>query len=126
MKKRKKKIIKIVAGIVVVAIIAGVVIGSQNQGTAAIPVYTQQAFRGAISSELDTSGTVKAENTVTYFAPAGTKIAGVQVEAGDVVKSGDMMVCFDEAALAYAQRQSDLEQKISATDYTAAVQTNQE
>ena len=72
MKKRKKKIIKIVAGIVVVAIIAGVVIGSQNQGTAAIPVYTQQAFRGAISSELDTSGTVKAENTVTYFAPAGT------------------------------------------------------
>ena len=95
MKKRKKKIIKIVAGIVVVAIIAGVVIGSQNQGTAAIPVYTQQAFRGAISSELDTSGTVKAENTVTYFAPAGTKIAGVQVEAGDVVKSGDMMVCFD-------------------------------
>lgn len=126
MKKRKKKIIKIVAGIIVVAIIAGVVIGSQNQGTAAIPVYTQQAFRGAISSELDTSGTVKAENTVTYFAPAGTKIAGVQVEAGDVVKSGDMMVCFDEAALAYAQRQSDLEQKISATDYTAAVQTNQE
>ena len=126
MKKRKKKIIKIVAGIVVVAIIAGVVIGSQNQGTAAIPVHTQQAFRGAISSELDTSGTVKAENTVTYFAPAGTKIAGVQVEAGDVVKSGDMMVCFDEAALAYAQRQSDLEQKISATDYTAAVQTNQE
>ena len=126
MKKRKKKIIKIVAGIVVVAIIAGVAIGSQNQGTAAIPVYTQQAFRGAISSELDTSGTVKAENTVTYFAPAGTKIAGVQVEAGDVVKSGDMMVCFDEAALAYAQRQSDLEQKISATDYTAAVQTNQE
>ena len=69
---------------------------------------------------------MKAENTVTYFAPAGTKIAGVQVEAGDVVKSGDMMVCFDEAALAYAQRQSDLEQKISATDYTAAVQTNQE
>ena len=51
MKKRKKKIIKIVAGIVVVAIIAGVVIGSQNQGTAAIPVYTQQAFRGAISCE---------------------------------------------------------------------------
>ena len=35
MKKRKKKIIKIVAGIVVVAIFAGVVIGSQNQGTAA-------------------------------------------------------------------------------------------
>ena len=44
MKKRKKKIIKIVAGIVVVAIIAGVVIGSQNQGTVAIPVYTPVSY----------------------------------------------------------------------------------
>lgn len=126
MKKRKKKVIKIVAGVLVVVIIAGIFIGSRNQGTTAIPVYTQQAFTGEISSELDTSGTVKAENTITYFAPTGTKIAGVQVQSGDVVKKGDMMVCFDEEALAYAQKQSELEQKISATDYSATVQTNQE
>ena len=126
MKKRKKKVIKIVAGVLVVVIIAGIFIGSRNQGTIAIPVYTQQAFTGEISSELDTSGTVKAENTITYFAPTGTKIAGVQVQAGDVVKKGDMMVCFDEEALAYAQKQSELEQRISATDYSATVQTNQE
>ena len=126
MKKRNKKVIKIVAGVLVVVIIAGIFIGSRNQGTTAIPVYTQQAFTGEISSELDTSGTVKAENTITYFAPTGTKIAGVQVQAGDVVKKGDMMVCFDEEALAYAQKQSELEQRISATDYSATVQTNQE
>lgn len=126
MKKRKKKVIKIVAGVLVVVIIAGIFIGSRNQGTTAIPVYTQQAFTGEISSELDTSGTVKAENMITYFAPTGTKIAGVQVQAGDVVKKGDMMVCFDEEALAYAQKQSELEQRISATDYSATVQTNQE
>lgn len=126
MKKRKKKVIKIVAGVLVVVIIAGIFIGSRNQGTTAIPVYTQQAFTGEISSELDTSGTVKAENTITYFAPTGTKIAGVQVQAGDVVKKGDMMVCFDEEALAYAQKQSELEQRISATDYSATVRTNQE
>ena len=36
------------------------------------------------------------------------------------------MVCFDEEALAYAQKQSELEQRISATDYSATVQTNQE
>lgn len=126
MKKRKKKVIKIVAGVLVVVIIAGIFIGSRNQGTTAIPVYTQQACTGEISSELDTSGTVKAENTITYFAPTGTKIAGVQVQAGDVVKKGDMMVCFDEEALAYAQKQSELEQRISATDYSATVQTNQE
>ena len=89
MKKRKKKVIKIVAGVLVVVIIAGIFIGSRNQGTTAIPVYTQQAFTGEISSELDTSGTVKAENTITYFAPTGTKIAGVQVQAGDVVKKGE-------------------------------------
>ena len=126
MKKRKKRIIKIIVGVLVVAVIAGVVISTQNQGSIAAPVYTAQAFKGEISSELDTSGTVKAENTITYFAPASTKIAGVQIQAGDVVKKGDMMVCFDEDALAYAQRQSELEQKISATDYSATVKTNQE
>lgn len=126
MKKRKKKVIKIVAGVLVVVVIAGIFFGSRNQGTTVIPVYTQQAFTGEISSELDTSGTVKAENTITYFAPTGTKIAGVQVQTGDAVKKGDMMVCFDEEALAYAQRQSELEQRISATDYSATVQTNQE
>ena len=125
MKKRKKKVWKILVPVAVVLVIVLVVSGIVNGGNAAVGVYTTAVVKGDIRSELSTSGTIKAEDTTTYFAPANGKIAGVQIEQGDVVKSGDMLVCFDEETLAYAQKQSQLERQISNADYTATVQDYQ-
>ena len=125
MKKRKKKVWKILVPVAVVLVIVLVVSGMVNGGNAAVGVYTTAVVKGDIRSELSTSGTIKAEDTTTYFAPANGKIAGVQIEQGDVVKSGDMLVCFDEETLAYAQKQSQLERQISNADYTATVQDYQ-
>ncbi len=122
MKKRKKKKWKIIVPVVIVLIIAMIGINMVNGSTAAVAVYTAKVTTGDISSELSTSGTVKAEDTTTYFAPAGGKVAGVQIEEGDVVKSGDVLICFDEEAVAYAQKQNELESRISNADYTATVQ----
>lgn len=126
MKKHKKKIIRIVIGVVAVLAIVIFFITRNGAQDATIPVYTDKVVRGDISSELDTSGTVAAENTTTYFAPANCKIAGVEVQTGDVVKKGDMLICFDEEAVAYAQKQSELERQISAADYNATVQDYQD
>ena len=125
MKKRKKKIWKIIVPVAIVLVIALVVVNMANSGNAGIAVYTAKVTSGDIQSELSTSGTVTAEDTTTYFAPANGKIAGVQVEQGDVVKSGDMLICFDEEAVAYAQKQNQLESQISTADYTATVQDYQ-
>lgn len=125
MKKRKKKIWKIIVPVAIVLVIVLVVVNMANSSNAGIAVYTDKAFVGDIQSELSTSGTVTAEDTTTYFAPANGKIAGVQVEQGDVVKSGDMLICFDEEAVAYAQKQNELESRISTADYTATVQDYQ-
>ena len=125
MKKRKKKVWKIIVPIVIVLVIAVVAVGMVSGSNAGAAVYTATVISGDIRSELSTSGTVKAEDTTTYFAPANGKIAGVQIEQGDVVKSGDMLVCFDEETVAYAQRQNQLERQISNADYTATVQDYQ-
>lgn len=125
MKKRKKKMWKIIVPVAIVLVIALVVVNMANSGNAGIAVYTAKVTSGDIQSELSTSGTVTAEDTTTYFAPANGKIAGVQVEQGDVVKSGDMLICFDEEAVAYAQKQNQLESQISTADYTATVQDYQ-
>lgn len=125
MKKRKKKIWKILVPAVIAVAAAAAVWNTKNSASAPVPVYTDRVTQGEIQSQLDTRGVVKAERTATYFAPANSKIAGVPLERGDVVKEGDMLVCFDEAAVAYAKRQSDLESKISAADYTATVQDYQ-
>ena len=125
MKKRKKKMWKIIVPVAIVLVVALVVVNMANSGNAGIAVYTAKVTSGDIQSELSTSGTVTAEDTTTYFAPANGKIAGVQVEQGDVVKSGDMLICFDEEAVAYAQKQNQLESQISTADYTATVQDYQ-
>lgn len=125
MKKRKKKIWKIAIPIVVVVAVICVVLNMSNSSSATLQVYTEQVTRGSISSELSTSGTVKAENKVTYFSPINGKIEGVQVEVGDVVKNGDMLVCFDAEAVAFAKKQSEIDSQISNADYIAAVQDTQ-
>ena len=125
MKKRKKKVWKIIVPVVIILVIALLAVNMMNSSNAGIPVYTTTVSGGDIRSELSTSGTVKAEDTTTYFAPTNGKVAGVQIEQGDVVKSGDMLICFDEEAVAYAQKQSQLESQISTADYTATVQDYQ-
>lgn len=125
-KKRKKKAMKIIipVGIVlVIVIIVSGVLGGSSQG---IPVYTDKAFVGDISTELSTNGIVKAENSKTFFAPANVTVEGINVEKGDIVKSGDMMICFDEEAVAYAKRQSELNSQISSADYNSSIQYNNE
>ncbi|MBO5031225.1 MAG: efflux RND transporter periplasmic adaptor subunit [Lachnospiraceae bacterium] len=126
MRRRRRKWLKI--GIPVLLAAAVVFIYSRMSGTEtdAAPVYTDKAFTGDITTHLSTSGNVKAESTKTFFAPADTKIAGVEVSKGDIVKAGDVLVCFDEEAVAYAKRQSELETQISSADYRSNVQYNDE
>lgn len=125
-KKRKKKAFRIIipVGIVlVIALVATSVFGGGNQG---VPVYTDKAFKGDISTELSTSGIVKAENSKSFFAPANVTVEGINVEKGDVVKAGDVLICFDEDAVAYAKLQNELSSKISSATYNSSVEYNNE
>lgn len=122
-KKKIKKgtIVKIVLLVVVVAAGAGIFISSKNAANAPTPVYTDVASIDSVTSELNTSGNVITEETKTFFAPANVKIQSVQVEKGDIVKNGDVLVCFDESTVEYARKQSELEKQISNASYNANV-----
>ncbi len=125
-RKRKKKWLKFAIPAAIVVVVIVVVKNSMGGGTTAIPVYTSQVTKGDISTELNTSGTVKAENTKTFFAPASARVEGIEVSLGDVVKAGDVLLCFDEEAVAYAKRQSELENAINSADYNSNVHNNNE
>ncbi len=125
-RKRKKKWLKFAIPAAIVVVVAIVVKNSMGNGTAAVPVYTSQVTKGDISTELNTSGTVKAENTKTFFAPASARVEGIEVSLGDIVKAGDVLLCFDEEAVAYAKRQSELENAINSADYNSNVHNNNE
>ena len=125
-KKRKKKWLKIAIPIVIVLIIIVRSVISSKNAAAGIPVYTQNVSTGDIDTQLSISGKVMAEESMTFFAPADAKVEEIEVDKGDVVRAGDILLCFDKEAVAYAKQKSELEGKISSADYNSTVQYNNE
>lgn len=125
-KRRWKKKLKIIipAVLVIAAVIA--VKFMPKEENPAVLVNTDAVSVGDIDTELSVSGKVMAEESVTFFAPANTKVESIEVNKGDIVKEGDVLLCFDEDAVAYAKRQSELAEKISSADYNSSVQYNNE
>ena len=111
-RRRKKRLKIIIPVVLVLAALIGVKAFS-SYAPAAIPVYTDQVSTGDIDTVLSVSGKVIAEESVTFFAPASAKVEGIEVSKGDVVKAGDVLLCFDEDAVAYAKQQTELAEKIS-------------
>jgi RND family efflux transporter, MFP subunit len=124
-RRRKKRLKIIIPVVLVLAALIGVKVFSSD-APAAIPVYTDQVSTGDIDTVLSVSGKVIAEESVTFFAPASAKVEGIEVSKGDVVKAGDVLLCFDEDAVAYAKQQTELAEKISSADYNSNVQYNNE
>ena len=124
--RRRKKRLKIIIPVVLVAVILVAVKSFSGDENTAIPVYTDLVSTGDIDTELSVSGKVIAEEAVTFFAPASAKVEGIEVSKGDVVKAGEVLLCFDEDAVAYAKQQSELAVKISSADYNSNVQYNNE
>ena len=102
-KKRKKKWLKIAIPIVIVLIIIVRSVISSKNAAAGIPVYTQNVSTGDIDTQLSISGKVMAEESMTFFAPADAKVEEIEVDKGDVVRAGDILLCFDKEAVAYAR-----------------------
>lgn len=124
-RRRKKRLKIIIPVVLVLAALIGVKAFSSD-APAAIPVYTDQVSTGDIDTVLSVTGKVIAEESVTFFAPASAKVEGIEVSKGDVVKAGDVLLCFDEDAVAYAKQQTELAEKISSADYNSNVQYNNE
>lgn len=125
-KRRRKKRLKVIIPIVLILGVVVAVKAFSGEKETAIPVYTDQVTAGDIDTELSVSGKVIAEESITFFAPANAKIESIEVSKGDVVRAGDVLLCFDEEAVAYAKKQSELAEKISSADYNSNVQYNNE
>lgn len=125
-KRRRKKKLKIIIPILLVVAVVVAIKYFTPKEDPSILVYTDKVSLGDIDTELSVSGKVLAEESVTFFAPANTKVEGIEVNKGDVVKEGDVLLCFDEDAVAYAKRQSELAERISSADYDSNVQYNNE
>lgn len=121
-KARKKKIIRrsILGGIVLVIVLFMVrnSLAAQNVG---MMVNTVPATVEDVEQNLNTSGTVKSEESKTYFAPVAVKVGKVEVAAGDSVKKGQTLLTYEEDALAEARQMSELKLKANEGGYESSV-----
>lgn len=120
--KPKKKLKKrwIFGGIAALLVVL-IVVNSVRNGNAAPGVYTAPAALQDLEQTISTSGTVKSDETETYYAPVAVKIGEVNVSAGDMVKAGDVLIAYDETALADAKKQAELKLQSNDGGYESSI-----
>lgn len=114
-KKRKKAPIIIAAAAVLLIVIRVTACSGTSQSTAI--VTTAAAVRGDLQESITTSGTVKSEVVKTFFAPVSGTLAEVNVEAGDAVKKGTLLIGYNMEKLEDALKQSQLQLERSSASY---------
>ena len=124
-KKKKKKIIRrcIIGGValVIVVFMVGNSIAAKNAG---LIVQTMAVTLQDIEQTMNTSGTVKSEETKTYFAPLSVEIGAVNVAAGDSVQKGQPLITYDADALENARQIEELKLQASEGGYESSVYKN--
>lgn len=107
-KKPSKKvvIISVVVAVVVLILIKTVVSASKPMSVMATEVAVED-----INQTVDTSGSIKSEETKVYFSPVVAQLGEIKAKKGDVVAKGDILYVYDAADLELQYELADLKVK---------------
>ncbi len=124
-KKRKKhKKAPIIIAVIVAAVVVIRLAGLSASNQAGVPVSTTKAVRGDLQESISTSGTVESEDVRVIFAPVNGTLGEVNVEQGDAVKAGTLLVSYDMDQLERTMRQSQLQLEKSNAGYDGTMSQN--
>lgn len=126
-KEKKKKIRRrVIAGVLTALVVAFFVRNSLMAKNTAPMVTTVAAAVGEVEQILSTGGTVKSDETRTYFAPLSVEVGDVMVKTGDTVKKGDVILTFDEKALSEEKQAAEYRMASNEGGYESSVHKNNE
>lgn len=126
-KEKKKKVRRrVIAGVLAVLVVTFFVRNSLMAKNAAPMVTTVTASVGDVEQTLSTGGTVKSDETRTYFAPVSVEVGEVNVSTGDAVKKGDVILTFDAKALSEKKQEAEYKMASNEGGYESSVHKNNE
>lgn len=129
-KSKKKKIIKIIrraiVGVIFIAIIAFIAINYITAKNAPTVVYVTPVERDDVEQVLSTSGTVKTEESKTYFSTMSIEIAQVNVALGDKIKKEQALLAYDADALENEKLLARLRIEANEGGYISSISKNNE
>lgn len=125
-KAKGKKIRRwIIIGSIAVFLIAIFALNSLAQNGRPV-VMAEKATRGDVEQLVNTSGQVLTEKTTVYFAGVSLPVSSINVEPGDAVTSGQILMTYDETALETEIKLSELQLQSTAGGYENTLQSNYE
>lgn len=119
-KKIKKRYI--VIGIIVILLLALFIFSKVTAKDTTLPVVCATAHVGDVEETVSASGKVGSARKETYFSPVASKIAELNVAAGDEVKAGDLLLTFDTTDLEQSKKKAELEVQQASSSYQSAMQ----
>lgn len=121
-KKKGKKIIVLL--IVVLLIVGGFWACSRTAENIGNMVEVVQPEIGSVEEIVSLSGVVESEEVKTYYTAVSGKLSKVSVEAGDVVKAGDMLVTYDMEEMKEVLEQARLQYLSGNNSYQDSLADN--
>ena len=117
-KKRRKRLI--IGGIVVV-VLAWNIIPKMFAPEVLPTVSVAEAYQGTVEQTIDGSGSVKSERVKTYFSPVSATVSEFELQVGDTVEAGAMLLTYDGAELDELYRQAELTGSAAGFGYEDAI-----
>lgn len=115
--KRKKRLrIGLAVGLPVL-LIAAFIGRFALAGSKGLPVNVTEAARGDVEVLINTSGNVVSEEEKVYYAPVSVPVSSIPVTEGQAVKKGDILLAFQDSALAVEKEKATLQAKASNEGY---------
>ena len=123
--KKKTIIVFITIGIFLIILFGGVMKRSPFSNDVSAnedQVRTAVVYRGSIDESIETTGTVDALEIKVFHASVSTTIDDVYVRVGDVVKSGEPLISYDQEELSQVIEMAKLKDLESAGQYNDTVE----
>ena len=120
-KKKRKRYIWIGVGVVILFFF---IVSKISAANAKMPVTTEYVEIGDVESTISTSGKVESDVIKTYYSQIGGNIGSVPVKEGQAVKSGEVLLYFEEQSLAIASKDAQAAALTSEGSYNDSITQN--
>lgn len=125
-RKKKRKKAPVIIGIIIILFVVVRMVSCAFTPAQLAFVTTVTASKGDLQDNVSTSGTVESEEKKVIFSEVNGRIAQVNVQAGDAVASGDVLVSYDMEEMDKMLKQALLSQSKSDAAYKGAMSNNSE
>lgn len=106
--QKKKRNKRIVIAVVAAAGLAVTILPNLFAEKELPMVNVVEACTGEVAQTIEGSGIVESEQEKTYFSPVSATIAEFELEVGDMVQEGEMLLTYNETELNQLYKQAEL------------------